>query len=55
MLLRMKKGRKKRLKNRRNFIGQLGPEMEKGIDVKHSLGDADYDIAISAYTIALLL
>jgi hypothetical protein len=54
MLLKMKK--KPFLANPRNkqkFINLLGSEMEKvDIKVKHSPGDADYDIAMSACTIA---
>ena len=56
MLLKMKK--KPFLANERNkqkFIDLLGAEMEKTgrIHVKHSPGDADYDIAVCACTVAL--
>lgn len=56
MLLKMKK--KTFLANKQNkqkFIDLLGSEMQKeeGIEVKHSPGDADYDIAIHACTLAL--
>ena len=56
MLLKMKK--KSFLanpKNKQKFIDLLGSEMvkEKGIQVRHSIGDADYDIVVSACTIAM--
>ena len=58
MLLKMKK--KQFLANTRNkqkFINLLGLEMQKedDIQVKHSLGDADYDIVISPSTIGLTI
>ncbi len=41
-------------KNKQAFINLLGSVMEKtGIQVQHSQGDADYDIAMSACNIAL--
>jgi hypothetical protein len=57
MLIKMKK--KPFLANTRNkqkFLHLLGSEMgKKGIQVTHSLGDADYDIAMTACTIALTM
>jgi 5'-3' exonuclease len=56
MLLKMKKLFLVNTRNKQKFLNLLGSEMnEKGIQVSHSSGDADYDIAMTACRIALTM
>jgi hypothetical protein len=54
MLLKMKKTFLANQRNKQKCVYLLGSDMEKdgGIQVRHSSGDADYDIAMSACAIA---
>jgi hypothetical protein len=54
MLLKLKKTFLANQRNKQKCVYLLGSDMEKegGIQVRHSSGDADYDIAMSACAIA---